>query len=118
MPPPFLPKVMRFKQEAASRGVSLHFTSAFRPPGAQARIHADRKSHTLAAAGWTLHEAGFAVDVNWNYLQGIPGGKTKKQQQDAIVAASKAAGISWGVTSINLILCTFISNPAVSVWYG
>ncbi|MBM0206108.1 M15 family metallopeptidase [Micromonospora sp. STR1s_5] len=92
----FLPMVQSFIREAATRGVTLNFNEAFRPPGAQAEMQANPNAITPAAAGSSLHEAGFAVDVNYSSLRNIPGGLTGDQQRTAIREAATAAGLSWG----------------------
>jgi hypothetical protein len=51
---------------------------------------------TPAQAGFSLHEAGFAVDVNFDTLRNTAGGLTGDQQRDAIRAAAAVAGLSWG----------------------
>jgi D-alanyl-D-alanine dipeptidase len=92
----FLPMVQRFISEARTRGVNLTFNEAFRPSGYQAILRGDPAAITPAAAGSSLHEAGFAVDVNFDSLRNIPGGMTGDQQRQAILAAATAAQLSWG----------------------
>ena len=92
----FFPRVTRFIAEASSRGVMLHFNEAFRPPGAQAAMRANPRAITPATAGSSLHEAGFAVDVNYSSLRNVPGGMTGDQQRQAIREAARAAGLHWG----------------------
>lgn len=51
---------------------------------------------TPAAAGSSLHEAGFAIDINYSSLRDIPRGLTGNQQRQIIRDAATQAGISWG----------------------
>ena len=85
----FIPKLEKFVAEAKKNGVTLHFNEAFRPPGKQAEIAANAKNpNPKAKPGQSLHEAGFAVDVNYKSLS--------LNQQKAIRNAAKASGLSWG----------------------
>jgi len=92
----FLPMVQRFISEANTRGVTLTFNDAFRPPGSQQVLRRNPNAVTPAQPGSSLHEAGFAVDVNFDSLRDIPGGLTGDQQRQAILSAATAAGLSWG----------------------
>jgi RHS repeat-associated protein len=59
----FSPMVNQFISLASAQGINLTFTSAFRTSAAQANPGAGWT--TPAAPGNSLHEAGYAVDINY-----------------------------------------------------
>jgi uncharacterized Zn-binding protein involved in type VI secretion len=82
----FAVRVEQFISGAASRGVDLHFNSAFRTPEHQAALRNDPTA--ITPADTSLHSCGFAVDVNYSVLPAA--------QQQIIRDAASAAGLSWG----------------------
>lgn len=92
----FSPRVDSWAAAASTRGVELNFNSAFRSTEAQAGLATDPNAVTPAPAGGSLHEAGFAVDVNYTSLRDIPGGLSGDQQRNIIRETATQAGISWG----------------------
>ncbi|MBF7981741.1 MULTISPECIES: RHS repeat-associated core domain-containing protein, partial [Rahnella] len=82
----FLPAVESFISYASENGVNLHFNSAYRSPQHQAALHND--PNAITPADRSLHSCGFAVDVNYSSLPA--------SQQQIVLAAASAAGLSWG----------------------
>jgi hypothetical protein len=79
--------VTDFSANAAAAGVPITFSSAFRSTDTQGTLNSSN-STTPAAAGTSLHEAGYAVDINWSQVPA--------SQRDAVVKAAAEAGLSWG----------------------
>jgi hypothetical protein len=92
----FSPRVEEWIELARAQGVDLTFNEAFRTSAYQAALANNPNAITPANAGTSLHEAGFAVDVNYSSLSNIPGGLTGNQQRQIIRDTASQAGISWG----------------------
>ena len=92
----FAPMVKDWVAKAKAKGVELQFNAAFRPPGKQAEVKGDPSSVTPANPGSSLHEAGFAVDVNYNSLKSDKGGLTGDEKRKIILDTAGEAGLSWG----------------------
>jgi D-alanyl-D-alanine carboxypeptidase len=84
----FAAALQEFVAANESAGVDVTFDSAFRPTDLQAKVGKDPSSTTPAAPGHSSHEAGFAVDINWNSVS--------PDDRDAVVSNANAAGLSWG----------------------
>jgi RHS repeat-associated protein len=82
------PLVQKFIDSAKKAGVEITFSNAFRPEGVQEKLQDDDLAVTPAAAGTSLHEAGFAFDINW--------GKIPEDKKSEIVKLAKEQGFSWG----------------------
>jgi len=61
-------------------------TSGFRSSETQSRLTGNQ--YGGAASGSSLHEAGFAFDINWNALT--------SEQQDKILDIADKNGLQWG----------------------
>ena len=94
----FASKLEKWIQAAKAQGVDITFNEAFRTTDSQAGLANNPNAITPAPAGSSLHEAGFAVDVNFKSLKDIPGGLTGDQQRKIILDAANDAGLSWGGT--------------------
>ena len=92
----FAPRVNNWIDLSHAKGVDLTFTEAFRTTEYQAAMALNPNAITPATAGSSLHEAGFAVDVNFSSLRDIPGGLTGNQQRQIIRDTAAEAGIRWG----------------------
>ena len=92
----FAPILEKWIELAKSKGVEIKFNEAFRSTEYQSSLSTNPFAITPAKAGSSLHEAGFAVDVNFERLTDIPGGLTKKEQQQILLDSAKQAGLSWG----------------------
>lgn len=92
----FAPKLEKWIQQAKAQGVDLVFNEAFRTTEYQAGLANNPNAITPAKAGGSLHEAGFAVDVNFSSLRDIPGGLTGGEQRAIILKSAQDAGLSWG----------------------
>lgn len=84
----FAAALQEFVAANQSAGVDVTFDSAFRTTAGQATVAADPNSTTPATPGNSLHEAGFAADVNWSQVS--------SRDQATVVSNAKAAGLSWG----------------------
>ena len=67
-------------------GVPTTFTSAFRSSARQRNI---MSPYQKAAPGTSLHEAGFAIDLDWSAIQAA-------NQESTALANAMAAGLDWG----------------------
>jgi filamentous hemagglutinin len=92
----FAPKLEKWIQQAKAQGIDLVFNEAFRTTEYQAGLANNPNAITPAKAGGSLHEAGFAVDVNFSSLRDIPGGLTGDEQRAIILKSAQDAGLSWG----------------------
>ena len=90
------PRVDRWVEMARAQGVDLTFNEAFRTNADQIAMQSNPNAITPAQAGSSLHEAGFAVDVNYSSLRDVPGGLTGNQQRQIIRSTASQAGLSWG----------------------
>ncbi len=70
----------------AVSGINVSFTSAFRTVARQATLHADPTAITPAT--WSLHEAGWAADINTNLLT--------RAQLSTVVSNAQDSGLDWG----------------------
>ena len=75
-----------FLMDLQDWGINVKVTDAFRTNGMQALLSGN--SYGGATYGNSLHEAGFAIDINWNSL-------SSDQQKFALDRAS-AWGLKWG----------------------
>jgi RHS repeat-associated protein len=89
-------KVNAFIANAEIAGVNINVNEAFRTNDDQMEMNRNSNAITPAAPGSSLHEAGFAIDVNYASLRDIPGGLTGNQQRQIILDSAAAAGLSWG----------------------
>lgn len=87
-------RVDEWVDAASGQGVVLRFNSAYRDAARQAGLRGD--PNAITPAQLSLHSAGFAVDVNYSSLRGIPGGLTGNQQRAVIRSTATDAGLSWG----------------------
>jgi RHS repeat-associated protein len=81
----FLPAVQQFIANEAANGVALHVNSACRNPTYQAQLRND--PNAITPADHSFHSCGYAVDVNFRVLP--------RSQQQIILNAATAAGLSW-----------------------
>jgi RHS repeat-associated protein len=68
-------------------GIPIRVTSAFRTTASQGSLNSSN-AITPAPAGHSLHEAGFAIDINWNSLNSA--------QQDTVLDNADQVGLDWG----------------------
>lgn len=92
----FAPKLEKWIELAKSKGVEITFNEAFRSTEYQASLSKNPFAITPAKPGSSLHEAGFAVDINFERLSDIPNGLSKKEQQEILLETAKQAGLNWG----------------------
>jgi uncharacterized protein RhaS with RHS repeats len=83
----FAPAVQRWIAANSASGINVSFSSAFRSTEHQGDLNPSNAT-TPAPPGNSLHEAGYAVDINWSRLNA--------QQRDTVVANASASGLSWG----------------------
>lgn len=69
-------------------GVNVTFNEAFRTNAAQIAMQSNPNATTPAAGGTSLHEAGFAGDVNWSRIP--------SQHRDTVTENAREAGLNWG----------------------
>jgi RHS repeat-associated protein len=81
----FFPLVKQWIALNEASGVDFSFVSGFRTTNSQSRLASDPTATTPAPPGSSLHEAGFAVDVNF-----------PAALQTLVVANAQAAGLNWG----------------------
>jgi len=84
----FSPLVNKFVKSAKNAGIDITFRDAFRPEGEQKKRQKNKSSITPAKAGTSLHESGFAVDINWS--------KIPKNNKKKLIKLANKAGLSWG----------------------
>ena len=75
-----------FLMDLQDWGINVKVTDAFRTNGMQALLSGN--AYGGAGYGTSLHEAGFAIDINWNSL-------SSDQQKFALDRAG-AWGLKWG----------------------
>jgi hypothetical protein len=75
-----------FIGELQKSGANVMLTEAFRTTAGQAKVEGNK--YGGAAPGQSLHEAGYAIDINWKKL-------TPAQQRLAVEIAPKY-GFQWG----------------------
>ncbi len=83
----FYPKVQNFFGSLEAQGITPVVTDAFRTPSDQ-QSRLQTSNFGPAQVGSSLHEAGFAIDINWKSY--------KNSQQSLILDAARDAGLSWG----------------------
>jgi len=83
----FFPKVKDFFALLNDNGINPTVTDAFRTDGDQ-QDRLNSSNYGPAKVGSSLHEAGFAIDININAYT--------PTQQDLIVNLADKAGLSWG----------------------
>ena len=98
--PEFASRVSLFRRLAAAGGVDLVFNSAFRTPLDHARVLGQyerallgfntglRDKEPIRPSEVSLHRAGLAVDVNFEFLP--------SWQREVILRAASGADLSWG----------------------
>jgi RHS repeat-associated protein len=84
----FIPAVKDFIRKNQAAGIEVTFSSAFRDSGKQGVLQSDPSATTPAPVGWSLHEAGLAVDVS---MRRIP-----TNLQSRVVQNADASGMKWG----------------------
>lgn len=86
----FAPSVDLLLTLANQQGVrGLKVTSAFRSTAKQARMRRNPAKHrAITPAKYSLHSAGWAIDINL--------GEFSSDVQEDILAAAEDAGLSWG----------------------
>ncbi len=84
----FIPMVQAWINNNSQSGLSVTFTSAFRPTSVQQSIQGNPTATTPATPGSSLHEAGFAVDISWTSLN--------SGQRNTAVTNASSAGLNWG----------------------
>jgi RHS repeat-associated protein len=99
----FSPLVNNWISANTASGINVSFTSAFRTTAGQQNLQNNPNAITPAAAGSSLHEAGFAVDIAWSQLT--------QQQQTTVVQNAQNAGISWGGNFTTPDNVHFYSDP-------
>jgi hypothetical protein len=97
--------VNNFVANAAASGTDIKFSSAFRTTNNQSKLN-ESNSTTPAAPGSSLHEAGYAVDINWREIPA--------DQRQNVVDAAVNAGLSWGGNFRRPDPVHFFSNPTGS----
>lgn len=85
----FYPRVEKFFGSLEAQGISPTVTDAFRTPGDQ-QSRLQTSNFGPAQVGNSLHEAGFAIDINWRSYNSA--------QRALILDAARGAGLSWGGT--------------------
>lgn len=75
-----------FLMDLQDWGIDVKVTDAFRTNGMQAQLTGNKLGG--APYGEGLHEAGFAIDINWRSLN--------VDQQKFVLERSRAWGLSWG----------------------
>ena len=83
----FYPKVQRFFGLLEDQGITPTVTDAFRTPGDQ-QSRLQTSNFGPAQVGSSLHEAGFAIDINWRGYN--------SNQQALILDVAREVGLSWG----------------------
>jgi RHS repeat-associated protein len=83
----FYPKVQKFFGLLEDQGINPTVTDAFRTPSDQ-QNRLQTSNFGPAQVGTSLHEAGFAIDINW--------GSYNSSQRSLILDAARDAGLSWG----------------------
>jgi D-alanyl-D-alanine carboxypeptidase len=94
--PEMASRVAKWTELAAEQGIKLRFNEAFRTSADQAAMVRNVKAITPASVGTSLHEAGYAVDVNYSTLKNITNGLTGDEQRAAIRKTATEAGLKWG----------------------
>ena len=84
----FYPRVKKWMDANDKAGIPIDFSQGFRTTEQQQALASDPAATTPAAAGNSLHEAGFAVDIRWS--------KVPKSQQGIVVQNATNAGLVWG----------------------
>jgi RHS repeat-associated protein len=84
----FIPSVQKWIKLNEAAGIDVNFTEAFRTTAYQKGLAGNPNATTPAKAGFSLHEAGFAVDISWKRLTDA--------QQDTVLNNADAAGLDWG----------------------
>ena len=84
----FAPSVRKWISLSEKEKITLSFSSAFRSTERQEALAKDPKATTPATGGTSLHEAGFAVDINWS--------KLPDKEKDKVKTSAREAGLSWG----------------------
>ncbi|MCA0176388.1 MAG: D-alanyl-D-alanine carboxypeptidase family protein [Proteobacteria bacterium] len=84
----FSPVVQNWIDLNKSQGVNVNVTSAFRSTQSQAALSGSAGAITPAAAGSSLHEAGWAIDISWSSLSSA--------QRTIVRNNATQAGLSWG----------------------
>ena len=84
----FYPIVQRWIYKTEQAGIKITINTAFRTTERQKEMHNDPNAITPALPGASLHEAGFAVDIN---ISCIP-----KDKRKLAVELAEKEGISWG----------------------
>ncbi len=82
------PLVQRWIYKTEQAGIKIMINEAFRTAERQRELHKDPNAITPARPGKSLHEAGFAVDIN---ISCIPANKRK-----LAVKLAEKEGINWG----------------------
>lgn len=98
----FAPKVDAWVALNHADGIDVIFTSAFRTTAGQAGLNSSNAT-TPAAAGTSLHEAGFAVDIRYTSLTAA--------QQSTVRANATTAGLGWGGNFSSPDPIHFFSDP-------
>jgi len=69
------PRAMAFINDAIERGVPFRVTSDFRDTDRQRELYENRRPDQLVGLpGTSSHEAGLALDINWNQLSSVEQG--------------------------------------------
>jgi len=84
----FCPAVLDFITRNAQVEIPVTFNEAFRSSQYQASLANNPNATTPAARGTSLHEAGFAIDINWSQIP--------PALRDVVVQYARKAGLSWG----------------------
>jgi hypothetical protein len=84
----FIPIVQALITANNQAGINVTFSSAFRSTLRQQNLQSNPNAITPARAGHSLHEAGFAVDINWSSLNCT--------QRNIVLQNAINAGLSWG----------------------
>ena len=96
--------VNTFISAASNAGVPVTVSSAFRTTSQQSNLSNDPNATTPAAGGTSLHEAGYAIDINWSQVP--------SNMQSTVVQAAASAGLSWGGNFNTPDPVHFYVNPA------
>jgi hypothetical protein len=79
-------RVVGFFQSLLSQGVPIQMTDGFRTDDMQSGLTGNQ--YGGAAVGSSLHEAGYAFDVNWNALT--------TDQRNTVLQTAQQFGFQWG----------------------
>ena len=84
----FAKKINNFISKLKVKKIDISVNEAFRTNKEQQALLTNKNAITPAKGGTSLHEAGFAVDVNWSRIA--------KENQDTVVSVALECGIKWG----------------------